>query len=125
MAGVCFSGQWVFPWSMLPDVVEYDQAVTGERREGVYYGVWVFLGKLTNALGIAVSGWVLKLFGYVANAEQTPAALLGIRLFFGPVAAGVLIVSLPLLIWCPITRQSHARLREEVARNQEAGRPAA
>lgn len=121
VAGIGFSGQWVFPWSMLPDVVEYDQAVTGERREGVYYGVWAFLGKLTNALGIAVSGWVLRLFGYVANAEQTPTALLGIRLFFGPVAAGVLIVSLPLLLWYPITRASHAKLLQEIARKREAG----
>ncbi len=121
LAGLGFSAQWVFPWSMLPDVVEHDQAVTGERREGVYYGVWAFLGKLTNALGIAVSGWVLKLFGYVANAEQTPTALLGIRLFFGPIAAGVLIISLPLLVWYPITRASHARLREEIARARQAG----
>lgn len=110
VAGLGFSGQWVFPWSMLPDVIEYDQAVTGERREGIYYGVWAFLGKLTNALGIAVAGWALKLFGYVANADQTSQALLGIRLFFGPVAAGVLIISLPLLIWYPITRKKHAEL---------------
>ncbi|RPI85699.1 MAG: MFS transporter [Chloroflexi bacterium] len=115
VAGLGFSGQWVFPWSMLPDVIEYDQAVTGERREGIYYGVWAFLGKLTNALGIAVSGWALSLFGYVANVEQTSTALLGIRLFFGPVAAVVLIVSLPLLIWYPITRKSHARLLEQIA----------
>ena len=114
VAGVGFSGQWVFPWSMLPDVVEYDQVATGERREGIYYGVWAFLGKLTNALGIAVTGWALKLSGYVANVEQTPQALLGIRLFFGPVAAAVLIISLPLLIWYPITRQKHAALLAQI-----------
>jgi GPH family glycoside/pentoside/hexuronide:cation symporter len=118
VAGLGFSGQWVFPWSMLPDVVEYDQAVTGERREGIYYGVWAFLGKLTNALGIAVTGWALKLFGYVANAEQTPTALLGIRLFFGPIAAGVLIISLPLLVWYPITRKKHAELLEKIKAKQ-------
>jgi GPH family glycoside/pentoside/hexuronide:cation symporter len=38
VAGLGFSAQWVFPWSMLPDVVEYDEKLTGERREGVYYG---------------------------------------------------------------------------------------
>jgi len=59
VAGLGFSGQWVFPWSMIPDVIEYDQVMTGERHEGVYYGMWAFLGKFTNALGIAVSGWVL------------------------------------------------------------------
>jgi GPH family glycoside/pentoside/hexuronide:cation symporter len=120
VAGVGFSGQWVFPWSMLPDVVEYDQVATGERHEGIYYGMWAFIGKLTNALGIAMSGWVLALFGYVANAEQTPTALLGIRLFFGPVPAAVLIISLPLLIWYPITRKSHAALVQELAARKAA-----
>lgn len=122
VAGLGFSAQWVFPWSMLPDVIEYDQAATGERREGIYYGVWAFLGKLTNALGIAVSGWALSLYGYVPNVEQTATALFGIRLFFGPIPAVVLIASLPLLIWYPITRKSHAELLEQIAAGEDATR---
>ena len=114
VAGLGFSAQWVFPWSMMPDVVEIDQAMTGERREGMYYGMWAFLGKFTGALGIAVSGWALKLYGYVPNAAQTDHALLGIRLFFGVVPSVVLILSLPLLFWYPITRASHARLRAQL-----------
>lgn len=122
IAGLGFSGQWVFPWSMLPDVVEYDQLLTGERHEGVYYGMWSFMGKFTGALGIAVSGWALKLFDYVANQPQQSArALLGIRLFFGPVPAVVLILSLPLLIWYPITRKSHAQILEAIKQKQSAG----
>lgn len=121
VAGLGFSGQWVFPWSMLPDVVEYDQVMTGERHEGIYYGMWSFLGKFTGALGIAVSGWALSLFGYVANQpQQTERALLGIRLFFGPVPAAVLIISLPLLFWYPITRDSHQKLLEKIAAMKQA-----
>jgi MFS family permease len=84
VAGLGFSSQWVFPWSMLPDVIEYDEKMTGERREGVYYGLWAFLSKFTSALGVAVSGWALQLFGYVPNVEQTARALFGIRLFPAP-----------------------------------------
>ncbi len=115
IAGLGFSGQWVFPWSMLPDVVEYDQVMTGERHEGIYYGMWSFLGKFTGALGIAVSGWALKLFGYNGYLSgQSTRALLGIRLFFGPVPAIVLIISLPLLIWYPITKKTHAELLQKI-----------
>ncbi len=114
MAGLGFSGQWVFPWSMLPDVIEHDQRQTGERREGIYYGVWALLTKLTDALGIAVSGWVLGLFGYVPNVVQTDLARLGIRLFFGVIPPLAIILSLPLLVWYPITRKSHADLRREL-----------
>ena len=115
IAGLGFSGQWVFPWSMLPDVIEHDQLQTGERREGIYYGVWALLTKLTDALGIAVSGWALDWFGYIPNVVQTDTARLGIRLFFGLVPSIAIILSLPLLVWYPITKASHARLRAELA----------
>ena len=100
---------------MLPDVVEYDEKLTGERREGIYYGLWAFVTKFTSALGVGVSGWALKLFGYVPNVEQTAQSLFGIRLFFSIVPAVVILISLPLLIWYPITRQSHAALVKELA----------
>lgn len=108
VAGLGFSAQYVFPWSMLPDVVEVDQALTGERHEGIYFGVNAFLGKLTGALGIAASGWALKLYGYVPNAIQTDQALFGIRFFFAIVPVIAFFVALPLLIWFPINRKTHA-----------------
>jgi len=120
VAGMGFSAQWVCPWSMLPDVVEYDEKMTGERREGIYYGLWAFLTKFTSALGIAVSGWALGLFGYVPNVEQTTQALFGIRLFFSIVPAVVILISLPLLIWYPITRVKHAELVRELAERHAA-----
>jgi GPH family glycoside/pentoside/hexuronide:cation symporter len=120
VAGIGFSAQWVFPWSMLPDVVEYDEKMTGERREGIYYGLWAFLTKFTSALGVAVSGWALGLFGYVPNVEQTVHALFGIRLFFGIVPAIVILISLPFLIWYPITRKNHAELVRELAARKAA-----
>lgn len=110
VAGLGFSAQYVFPWSMIPDVVEVDFAQTGERHEGIYFGVNAFLGKLTGAIGIAASGWVLNLYGYVPAAEQTVRALFGIRFFFAIVPVIAFAISLPMLIWYPLTRQKHAEL---------------
>jgi GPH family glycoside/pentoside/hexuronide:cation symporter len=120
VAGMGFSTQWVCPWSMLPDVIEYDEKMTGERREGIYYGLWAFLSKFTGALGVAVSGLALRSYGYVANVEQTIRALFGIRLFFAIVPAALILVSLPFLIWYPITRQKHAALVKELAESRTA-----
>lgn len=61
VAGIGFSANWVFPWVMVPDVVEYDRLRTGEYRGGMYYGVWGLALKLSEALGITASGWVLQL----------------------------------------------------------------
>lgn len=110
VAGLGFSAQYVFPWSMIPDVVEVDQAATGERHEGIYFGVNAFLGKLTGALGIAASGWALSLYGYVPNVAQTEHALFGIRFFFAVVPVIAFVIALPLLIWYPINRKNHTEL---------------
>jgi GPH family glycoside/pentoside/hexuronide:cation symporter len=110
VAGLGFSAQYVFPWSMLPDVIEVDQAATGERHEGIYFGANNFLGKLSGALGIAASGWALKLFGYIPNVPQTVHALFGIRFFFAVVPVIAFVIALPLLIWYPINRKNHAEL---------------
>jgi GPH family glycoside/pentoside/hexuronide:cation symporter len=121
VAGIGFSAQWVFPWAMVPDVVEYDRLETGERRGGMYYGVWGFTSKLTGGLGVALAGAVLQLSGYVANVEQSTETLRTIRFFFGPIPLVVILLALPLLIWYPITRESHAALREKLDSMEEAG----
>ena len=114
VAGIGFSAQWIFPWAMVPDVVEIDQLETGEHRGGMYYGVWGFASKLTAAMGIAVRAGPADI-GYAPNVAQTAETLLGIRLFFGPVSLFILAIALPLLVRYPITRQSHAELLVELA----------
>ena len=111
VAGMGFSAQYVFPWSMIPDVVEVDQSKTGERHEGIYFGVNSLLGKLTTGLGAFIMGWALKFYGFDETvAVQTPHALFGIRFFFAIIPVIAFLLALPLLIWYPITRKSHAEL---------------
>ena len=112
---------WVFPWAMVPDVVECDRLETGEHRGGMYYGVWGLAVKVSEALGITATGWVLQLFGYVPNVEQSARTLLGIRLFFGPVPLVFFALALPLLIWYPITRASHGEMRRRLAETEAGG----
>ena len=118
-AGLGFSAQWVFPWSMIPDVVEYGEWDTGERHEGVYYGVLAFMGKFTGALGIAMSGWALELYGYIPDVEQTTRALFGMKFWFSPVPVIAFLASLPFLIRYPITQQKHAGLVAELAERKK------
>lgn len=114
VAGLGFSSQWVCPHSMVPDVVEYDELVTCERREGIFYGMWGMTGKVTGALGVAICGWGLKIFGYVEGVEQTATSLLGIRLMFSVLPAVLLLICVPMLIKYPITRESHAQVLAEL-----------
>lgn len=114
LAGFGFSAQWIFPWAMVADVADYDLLETGQQRSGVYYGIWGLATKISEAIALAGVGWILTGFGYVPNIEQTPQALLGIRLFFGLVPAAIIFLSLPLLFKYPLTRKSHAGIRAQL-----------
>jgi GPH family glycoside/pentoside/hexuronide:cation symporter len=110
-AGVGLSAHWVLPWAMLPDVIELDESLSGERRAGLYFGLYGLTDKLARTLGIAAVGWVLAASGYVANTPQTPLALLGIRLLFGPLPAALLLAAVPFLLVFPLSREALARVR--------------
>lgn len=114
LAGLGFGANWVFPWAMIADISDYDRVETGQFRSGIYYGVWGFATKVSEALAIAVIGWMLTGFGYVANVAQTPQALLGIRLFFCILPAVLIFGSLPFLLKYPITRKGHAEVRAKL-----------
>jgi len=84
---------------MIPDVVELDELETGQRREGVFYGFFVFVQKLGLAVGLGVSGLVLQVTGYqnatsaIPNPAQPASALLALRVLIGPGSAACLLLS--------------------------------
>lgn len=123
IVGLGFSAQWVCPHSMMPDVIEVDELETGERREGVYYGMHATATKVTGALASAICGWGLEIGKYVTEGVQPESALLAIRMMFALLPAIFLIICIPLLIKYPITKKSHEevlnKLRERRGENNE------
>ena len=69
-------------WSMYADCADYGEWKTGRRTTGLIFSASQFAQKLGLAVGAGISGWMLSLFGYIADQEQTEAALNGIRLMF-------------------------------------------
>jgi GPH family glycoside/pentoside/hexuronide:cation symporter len=122
IAGIGISVAYLVPWSMIPDVVEMDELETGQRREGVFYGFFVFVQKLGLAVGLAISSWVLQWAGYVTasalnpNPVQPASALLALRALIGPAAAVVLLGSFVAVYLYPITREKHDQMRAELDR---------
>jgi GPH family glycoside/pentoside/hexuronide:cation symporter len=57
--------------SIQADVIDYDEYVTGERKEGAYFSAWNFVFKTAFGVTLMLTGYVLELAGYVPNAEQT------------------------------------------------------
>lgn len=124
LAGVGVSIGYLIPWSMLPDVVDLDELNTGLRREGVYYGFFVFLQKLGISLGLAISNLVFAATGYInANGppypQQPDGVIFALRLFVSLIPAAVLLLSFPIVYKYPITRERHAEIRRALESRHE------
>lgn len=95
--GVGFAGTQLFPFAMLPDVIDHDVTRTGLRREGVFSGVWMAAEGVGMALGGLAAGAVLDGTGFVESmtgaAPQPASALIGIRVAFGALPPLLLLLS--------------------------------
>jgi glycoside/pentoside/hexuronide:cation symporter, GPH family len=126
LAGAGVSIGYLVPWSMIPDVVELDELETGQRREGIFYGFFVFLQKMGISLGLAMSNYVFALTGYInqvpgaALPVQPPAVLMALRIFVSLAPAAILLLSFVAVHAYPISREKHAEMRAELERRKLA-----
>lgn len=121
LSGAGIACAYVLPWSMIPDVVEFDQLKTGERREGSYYAFASFFQKLAAGMAIWAMGQALAFANYITPSAADPLpiqpveAVQAIRIFMGPVPAVLLIVAV-LFAWrYPLTREKHQLICDELA----------
>ncbi|WP_457443130.1 MFS transporter [Roseateles sp. P5_E4] len=54
------------PWSVYNYLPDIDEAVTGQRREGIFAGVMTLVRKMAQSAAIIASGWIIDLGGYIS-----------------------------------------------------------
>jgi len=109
------------PNSMKADVIDLDTARSGQNRAAFFFSAWSFITKSAASIG----GWFalqsLALFGFNAlnGAENTPEALLGLKLTFS-VLPVLFFLAAAAVIWkFPITKERQARIRTAIDKRQE------
>lgn len=116
-AGIGFSVQYAMPFAILPDVVEWDLAEHGKRREGIYYGLWTFASKVGQSIAFLLSGWVLAVFGYIPlESRQSPQALLGIRLLAGIFPAILFLLGVMIHRKYPLDQATYRQIEAKIRR---------
>lgn len=91
LLGAAIAGMFLLPSAMVPDTVEYDERVSGMRREGAIYGAWIFTQQSGMALGAFLVGIYLDFSRHLIGLDEAtaiklgfalvPAALLGTAMF--------------------------------------------
>jgi len=123
--GIGMGFLYAMPYAIVADAIEYVYLRTGERREGAFFGIWTWGLKIGQALAAFIMGLTLEAMGYVPNImPQADSSQLGIRLFLGPISAGVFILAAVVLYFYPITEKRYKEILADIAVMEAKKQPA-
>jgi Na+/melibiose symporter-like transporter len=110
----------LMPWSMLGEVVDEDDLASGERREGIYNGLFTFLRKLGGSIAVVLAMLLLGALGFSKGEEQNTETVTAIRLLTTLAPAAFLALAIWIARGYPLTREKHARIVERIAARDAA-----
>jgi Na+/melibiose symporter-like transporter len=107
-------------WAMMADVADFSEWKLGRRATAMTFAATVFALKLGLSIGGAMSGWLLKYYGYVANVAQSERALDGIRYMMSVFPATAFFIAVGLLLFYQIDKRMEPEMQSALAdrRNQ-------
>lgn len=124
VVGFFTSNAHVIPEAMFPDVIDWAELKTNNRREGTYYGAINFIRKLATAVASFIALQVLGWAGYTSPSgnttifTQSASALAAIRILTGPLIVVFLLVALVFTMRYPLTRDRQHQIRRSLERRE-------
>jgi sugar (glycoside-pentoside-hexuronide) transporter len=106
-------------WSMMADVADYGEWRTGRRATATVTSAVVFALWVGLALGGAIAGWLLSLYGYQPNAIQTAHSLLGIRLIASVYSGAAFLASAVCLIFYGISMKLNLTISYDLSERRK------
>ena len=123
LSGIGFGATLAIPSAIQADVIDYDELLTGERREGQYIGLWSISKKFAAAVGIGAGLSILGKAGYTPNAQQPAEVVTTLRVLYALVPSICNLAAIGIALAYPISSHIHGDIRKAIARRQ-AGLPA-
>jgi GPH family glycoside/pentoside/hexuronide:cation symporter len=116
LSGIGFGATLAIPSAIQADVIDYDELLTGERREGQYIGLWSIAKKLAAAVGIGIGLSALGMAGYQPNVEQTQEVQLVLRTLYALIPSLCNLLGLIIALAYPLNDKIHTEIRQEISK---------
>ena len=100
--------------SIKADVIDYDELMTGQRKEGSYLAVWNFVRKAAAGLAMGITGYALSIAGFVPGQQQPEAVILTLRSLFSWFPAGCYVIGIALALRFSLDEAAHAEVRRRL-----------
>ena len=114
LSGIGFGATLAIPSAIQADVIDYDELRSGERREGLYVGLWSISKKLAAAAGVGIGLSLLGAAGYRPGTDQPESVILMLRLLYAAVPCVCNAVAIVIAARYPINGEIHKQIRYAV-----------
>lgn len=114
LSGIGFGATLALPSSIQADVIDYDELLTCQRREGQYVGLWNIFKKLAAAVGVGAGLAVLGWAGYQPNIEQSERVVFTLKVLYAGVPSIFNFVAFVIALAYPIDNIVHDKIRKAV-----------
>ncbi|HXX63360.1 MAG TPA: MFS transporter [Bacteroidota bacterium] len=107
----------IFPlvWSMYADTADFSEWKNGRRATGLVFSAASMSQKFGASIGIAMVGWILALYGYQPNVEQTEATQNGIRMMLSVYPAIGALLAAGFMFIYPLSESVLEKISKELA----------
>lgn len=107
-------------FAMNADCADYGEWRSGRRTTALIYSGGGFAAKMGLAVGAGLAGYILALFGFVANQPQTETAILGIRLMFSLFPAALSLIGAAAILCYRLDRAKVATIEADLAERRSS-----
>jgi GPH family glycoside/pentoside/hexuronide:cation symporter len=122
ISGIGFGATLAIPSAIQADVIDYDELISGQRREGLYIGLWSIAKKMAAAFGVGVGLALLGVSGYVPNVKQSESVVFSLRILYALVPCVCNVIAIVIAFAYPISGSMHRKIRDAISR-RNAGEP--
>ncbi len=113
-------GSTVSP-SLKADIIDYDEYMTGERKEGAYFAAWYFVQKSAYGIMLSMVGFALAIAGFVPNQPQNDEVVWTLRGLYALIPFVTYLFGAYLLARFQLNEQEHKDIQNKLqARKQQA-----
>ena len=102
-------------WSMYADCADYGEWKTGRRTTALVFSASQFAQKMGLAVGAGLAGYLLSLFGFVANQAQSASSIMGIKLMFSVFPAVLAVLSAAAILFYGLSNDKVSQIERELA----------
>jgi Na+/melibiose symporter-like transporter len=106
--------------SLQSDTIDYDEYVTGERKEGSYFALWNLTNKIAIGTMIAIIGVVLEASGFTPNQEQSTTVKLSMIGLYAVVPCIGYSIGAVLMGYFKLNENTHQQIRLALESRQAA-----